>query len=183
MRPRFLILLTALLLTAACHPGYIKKSDPTWNRRVEALSVLPDRGENGQAQAMPFFSVQAENIVETVDLSTRVDLTSDGEVVDSLEFSIIAHPPGTQAAGCGTCPPFQVCWIIDGLFSRCGSPPLICDPLNLPSVSGELGVRLTPTAGSAPESAVDDDHGGIRFENRPLLAVAGGGGSIIERLN
>lgn len=185
--PRFspAILITAVVLLVGCDGAADKPGDPAspWNRKVEAISVAPAAGEQGGEQVTAFFSVRAAEVTKPLDLSTQVELLAGNEVVDTLNFQILAQPAGATGFGCN-CPPSQVCWVIDGFPRGCGEPPILCDPFRAQALTPDvpLTVRLSPTAAGVRDAVVSDDRGSLRYPGRAVLGVAGGADSAVARL-
>ena len=97
-----------VLVLAVAASGCAKQ--PDWNRRVEALSILSDPTDEQGQTVTGFFSVDAAEVAEAIDLSTEVEFVLNGEVAERQRFNIVAHPAGSSAFGCN-CPPPLVCWV------------------------------------------------------------------------
>lgn len=167
-----LMVLLIILLVAgplSAQSGSVKGKE-SWNRAVEAVSVMPsaDR-ETQESVATVFLSLDANNVTEPMDLSTDVSLLVDGKVVGQQRLDITALP--AVGFGCN-CSPWEMCLIVDGIQMGCVDGWLACDPIPLGRDPGDLiEVRLSSSAGAIDDLEHGDDFGRLVYSGRPELAV------------
>ncbi len=142
-----------------------------WNRKVEAVRVLPTPGgPAGAFEVQPFFSVEALDILTETDLGTDLLLTGGSTNQQQYLFDILFEPPGPQPFGCN-CPPPLKCLVLEGFAIGCVNDWLICDPptpFNL--MTGDVvEVLLRPTPGALPDSDSSDDSLSIAFNGDPIF--------------
>jgi hypothetical protein len=146
---------------------------PTWNRKVEGLSVLPapvtGAGADQFFDITIYASIEAADLSVPVDLSTELEIRVNGVPVHTETHTLTANP-GTHA-DCAGLP--------------CGGEPCICTP---PPVVCECGpilisagattplrpkdyieVLLRPAPGAVPDSDESDDLHDLTFHGDPIF--------------
>jgi hypothetical protein len=157
---------TALLVTAST---VIAQPTPTWNRKIEGVSVLPAPVAGSFFDITWFTSIDAGDLTAASDLSTELELRINGTTVHLEVQTLTANPsPHAGCAGlnCGTEPCF------------CTPPPVVCDcgPVIISASAttslqpeDQIMVLLRPAAGALPDSDESDDLHILPFDGEPVF--------------
>ncbi|MEC9372232.1 MAG: hypothetical protein VYC34_00235, partial [Planctomycetota bacterium] len=182
-------LTTALLLsTVAFAAAAPAEAGPRWNRKLEAVSVIPDPASaqtlGGSTNNLKQIGVALharlnETISATLDLSTEVELFVNGQSRGRqiIQLIILANSGG----GCsdnncgGSCGNYVQDGFTDNMLCitesvgpngadcACRTPSITANFPGIPTDSGDvIEVILRPAPGAAPEADTSDD-ASIRF--------------------
>jgi len=145
------------------------------NRKIEAISALPAPGTDDDLyQIVGYLSVDANEIIDKVDLSTVVAVHINGIVVDEIPLRLSAEP--VAGSPCGPCDFFEVCTCgtnpNSGVFGcQCGSFFTFGGTTNPLRPGDEIMVLLRPAPGAIPDSPDQqgDDLMIITYHGRPIF--------------
>lgn len=163
-------LITTVLL-AAVAGTVTAQTGPTWNRKVEAISVMPTPVE-GEPEGWPveivaLFSASASGTSAPLDLSTEVDILRNGTLIETLSIAIEASPAGF---GCeGGCPPPLLCFVLEGVEIGCTDAVFASATTSASLQPGdelEVQLRPAPLAGVEPDEI--DNQATWTFEGDPM---------------
>ena len=148
---------------------------PQWNRKVTAISVVPETNEPNIYHIRGYFLVDANDIGGEVNLSTVMEIRVNGVVVDQQIFRVLVSPAG-RSSPCGTCDFFDICSCgtnpNTGVFScQCGSFFTFGGHTEPLQPGDEIMVILYPAPGALPDQPgkTGDDLMMQTFRERPIF--------------
>jgi hypothetical protein len=167
------IIVTAVVCASALSTPAPAQAGPTWNRKIEAISVMPVPAGGGFFDVTVYLSVEASGaFAGPLDLGTQALVLRNSSALGVLSFEVSAQPAGGEVCG-GGCDFPEVC--------HCGTNPATgvfscqCGPfLAWASTSGalqpgdEITVIIYPAPGAVPESDQSDDERSMSFNGEAL---------------
>jgi len=179
--------LVTLAAPLALASGAAAQTDAEWNRKVEALRMVPAVG--GSFDLLFDYHLEARTGGLGVDLGTDVDFELNGTPVSTV--SLAGSDPGVSSGGAnpGTCMPAAcgggcgsvildstatpLSCVSDGASCSCRTPTLTAGFPGVALTPGDvIEVLLRPAPGAAPDADPNDDGGDVTYGswNRRLLS-------------
>ncbi len=146
------------------------QAQPQWNRRAEAVSILPDAAVGAPATIVAVFSVSALGLSAAIDLTTEVDFFVGTVLVDTVTVALSASP-GSAGDPCELCDDPDTCVCDeDSPQGPCSCDIIVTSAATSAGVSAKdiIEVLLRPAPGALPDADTGDDMLAMLFEGDPI---------------